>query len=367
MLMLYVDATGQGVHVSLPTGVALSGSSSWGKGDGMNGAFSSFDGCRGWHPQPRKTMTRRVIRRESNRTAGSWGLLSSLVVALAVAGCTSDEQPLVLVDLQTMCRPGVDFHSVAVAVTPEVGPTIQESRLVSASDDFIGGARVAEVALVSSGLTVVTLSLHHADGSLVASGVASELVDGATGVIVQVTDGCMGPLDGGPSDAATPDGTMPDAARDTSTSDVQPEGAVDSGVDGGTDADADGADSSLVCTGIREVDVCCPTTCGACGGTGCEARPGGPDECCRLDVYYSERSCRDFPPPCVLLSPAPTDPCTGIQDDTLCCPTSCGTCGGAGCNTRPGGAANCCGSDIRASGRDCAAFPPPCNIAVPWM
>ena len=30
----------------------------------------------------------------------------------------------------------------------------------------------------------------------------------------------------------------------------------------------------------------------------------------------------------------------------ICCPASCGSCGGSGCGSRPGGAAKCCTGDI---------------------
>ena len=53
----------------------------------------------------------------------------------------------------------------------------------------------------------------------------------------------------------------------------------------------------------------------------------------------------------------------GVRDEvgTACCAASCGTCGGFGCETRPGGPDNCCvgqitqvcgsGQDARSSGQ----------------
>lgn len=44
---------------------------------------------------------------------------------------------------------------------------------------------------------------------------------------------------------------------------------------------------------------------------------------------------------------------TGLKKGRFCCGSSCGTCGGRGCQNRPGGERSCCLSDIKASGRKC--------------
>jgi len=44
---------------------------------------------------------------------------------------------------------------------------------------------------------------------------------------------------------------------------------------------------------------------------------------------------------------------TGIKKGRFCCRKSCGTCGGRGCQNRPGGERSCCLADIKASGRKC--------------
>lgn len=44
---------------------------------------------------------------------------------------------------------------------------------------------------------------------------------------------------------------------------------------------------------------------------------------------------------------------TGIKQGRFCCGSSCRTCGGRGCQNRPGGERACCLSDIKASGRRC--------------
>merc|ERR1719317_1843386 len=46
--------------------------------------------------------------------------------------------------------------------------------------------------------------------------------------------------------------------------------------------------------------------------------------------------------------------CTeGIPAPGVCCHSSCGTCGGFGCDKRPGGVNNCCMQNINANGRNC--------------
>ncbi|HJK90768.1 MAG TPA: hypothetical protein RMH26_08590, partial [Polyangiaceae bacterium LLY-WYZ-15_(1-7)] len=53
---------------------------------------------------------------------------------------------------------------------------------------------------------------------------------------------------------------------------------------------------------------------------------------------------------------------TGVAGGGVCCAASCGTCGGSGCGSRPGGAESCCGSAIRSSGRSCLTSEPPCVL-----
>merc|ERR1712038_1863795 len=51
-----------------------------------------------------------------------------------------------------------------------------------------------------------------------------------------------------------------------------------------------------------------------------------------------------------------TSLCTaGIRDGKYCCTGSCGTCGGDGCASRPGGFAGCCHGAISASKKTCLA------------
>lgn len=63
-------------------------------------------------------------------------------------------------------------------------------------------------------------------------------------------------------------------------------------------------------------------------------------------------------------NPTFTDPTcsTGILDDDVCCAASCGSCGGTGCETRPGGSAACCGIPIQRAGVACSGSAPPCVV-----
>ncbi|CBJ33991.1 hypothetical protein Esi_0823_0001 [Ectocarpus siliculosus] len=46
----------------------------------------------------------------------------------------------------------------------------------------------------------------------------------------------------------------------------------------------------------------------------------------------------------------------GIQQSDICCSSSCGSCGGTGCTSRDGGSEACCGGGVRASGRFCSVY-----------
>lgn len=145
------------------------------------------------------------------------------------------------------------------------------------------------------------------------------------------------------------------------------------------------AGASPTCsTGIRSGNVCCPASCGTCGGTGCSKRPGGAS-CCTGEVLKLNRMCAAKAPPCVLgrvvgessslkptatpspspspapkmLSQAPVCAKGGIFSSGVCCPASCGTCGGVGCGNRPGGA-SCCTGAIKKMNRSCLVDAPPC-------
>jgi hypothetical protein len=50
----------------------------------------------------------------------------------------------------------------------------------------------------------------------------------------------------------------------------------------------------------KDATVCCPRSCGICGGTGCEDRPGGADACCHNSIRESRNMCTIHASPCVV-------------------------------------------------------------------
>jgi len=123
-------------------------------------------------------------------------------------------------------------------------------------------------------------------------------------------------------------------------------------------------------TGLR----CCSASCGTCGGDNCMSREGGAAACCADDIDSADVPCGS--PPCLMettavqqfrVVPKVAQACLdigGIPDalGLICCSSSCGVCGGADCESRPGGAAACCGDALMASAQECGH--PPCTLEV---
>jgi hypothetical protein len=55
---------------------------------------------------------------------------------------------------------------------------------------------------------------------------------------------------------------------------------------------------------------------------------------------------------------------SGIVNGNVCCASSCGSCGGSGCGSRPGGAESCCVGTITDAGNSCNNNLPPCLIGA---
>lgn len=115
-------------------------------------------------------------------------------------------------------------------------------------------------------------------------------------------------------------------------------------------------------TPICTKSVCCPGTCGKCGGTGCNNLPGGAKECCERDILASGTRCSSRiidtcirsgsgTPPHIPGRPAPTPICNKV----VCCGGRCGKCGVKGCSALPGGATKCCERVILRSGPKCSS------------
>jgi hypothetical protein len=119
--------------------------------------------------------------------------------------------------------------------------------------------------------------------------------------------------------------------------------------------------------------ACCPASCGSCSGGGCETRPGGSSQCCAYGLAESNEKCRDSTSVACIVpggeaeafareskqgtsTAAETASCQhGILHELepsyqaktdgaafACCPASCRSCSGGGCETRPGGSSLCC-------------------------
>ncbi|CAM9566238.1 unnamed protein product, partial [Ectocarpus fasciculatus] len=130
-------------------------------------------------------------------------------------------------------------------------------------------------------------------------------------------------------------------------------------------------------SGIQDKTVCCPVTCGQCGGSGCSGAPGGEESCCTSTILEAGEECGE--PPCVIGESAPTpapaptpepEPtpdtttmCTadteGVLSDNgkVCCALGCnGQCGGPGCSsfgTPDLGGESCCAGAITDAGVMC--------------
>jgi len=218
---------------------------------------------------------------------------------------------------------------------------------------------------------------------------------------------------------------------------------------------------------VKGSSVCCPASCGTCGGLGCKDRPGGKDACCADHLHANSGSCKRNMPPCIGVdmsttktteldavegaAPATTEldsdtsvattdlattqficidrwrRCTNywcdvncrhnpsycprsfcrgqavappippppppaplpvtrdpkclaglvgvyyssatnrgddqsVKGSSVCCPASCGTCGGLGCKDRPGGKDACCSDKVFEGGRECANSMAPCRF-----
>lgn len=81
-------------------------------------------------------------------------------------------------------------------------------------------------------------------------------------------------------------------------------------------------------------------------------------------VVWRKASIRNILPE-IKSDSGPGDTCSngGIQKDGVCCASSCGTCGGSGCSSRPGGSQACCTGNIAANWeRTCDKYSPPCIL-----
>eukprot|EP00903_Cladosiphon_okamuranus_P019666 g18077.t2 len=140
--------------------------------------------------------------------------------------------------------------------------------------------------------------------------------------------------------------------------------------------------------GYEASSVCCPVSCGRCGGSGCSALGDG---CCTSGVKKDGDLCSvTLAAPCNIDGPLGSmdsidtidsiDSVDSSDDDVddvnecsnglpgyeasgVCCPVSCGRCGGSGCSALGDG---CCTSGVKKDGDLCSVtLAAPCNIDGP--
>merc|ERR1711939_920418 len=118
----------------------------------------------------------------------------------------------------------------------------------------------------------------------------------------------------------------------------------------------EGKVASIYTQTVGGTKVCCPKTCGTCGGPGCASFPGGKSECCvgngyKYGITASKKSCSDNAPPCIIMGDTPATPttemaavsapaCDSIGKGDMCSEACVSTCRGmapgfkvAGCAT----------------------------------
>ena len=125
------------------------------------------------------------------------GVRLALACALgAAAGCDAERHHLLIVDVRSDLRPGVDFAFVRVTVEGRV-----DELAAGARDDFLRGVRAAEVPL-EKGRHFVSASLLAADRSVVVGEVRRVDLEGAVTLTFVLTADCVGVTCPGAGDVA---------------------------------------------------------------------------------------------------------------------------------------------------------------------
>jgi len=123
-------------------------------------------------------------------------------------------------------------------------------------------------------------------------------------------------------------------------------------------------------TGVIDYDekLCCNKMCRKCGGPGCETRPGGATQCCANPIKATGNICRsDSDVHCVIEAHPKCESGILSWSKKVCCPKSCGKCRGPGCELRPGGPSACCTQNIEPTHRICQAPGETACIMPPGM
>lgn len=194
-----------------------------------------------------------------------------------LAGCDGGRSTLIL-QLKTDFVAGVELHAVEVVV--EVGGVRREASTdVGIGDDFVEGARIAELEDVPAGTAEIEVSLLDAEGRVLASRpLRATYGPGAHAFTVLISRRCLDVTCPGPADPASATACVDGVCRDPSCSEENPERCGEPECE----ADAD-------CTGGS---AC---TAGACVAGRCFYRAA---DMCGAEAYCDpELGCRALPTP----------------------------------------------------------------------
>ncbi|CEM35568.1 unnamed protein product [Vitrella brassicaformis CCMP3155] len=116
--------------------------------------------------------------------------------------------------------------------------------------------------------------------------------------------------------------------------------------------------------------ACCAPGCSKCDASSCGTRAEEEDGCCPEKIAEAGRSCHEGEAPCIADNYSPTysscEAAPGLlnAERTVCCPTTCGSCGKTGCDMLAGGSEECCDDAILKANNLCfengVRRPPPC-------
>lgn len=132
-----------------------------------------------------------------------WGMRrAAILLACVLTGCPA-AQPTLAIDLRTDFLPAVDFIAVRTEIARGSATVYENEAMVSSADDFLAGARVAQLEL-EPGEYVLRLTLLGPGASeLVARNAAFVMPDANLALTVLVTRDCAGVVCPGPGDDAS--------------------------------------------------------------------------------------------------------------------------------------------------------------------
>lgn len=272
-----------------------------------------------------------------------------LALSLALSGCPEAEY-LLTVDAKSDLEPGVDFVVVRTETARGPGAPFEELAQVGAfrGEDYLRGARVAEVSALSLGLVRLRVSLIDAGGEVVVQRTVSVQLRGSSAITVVLARRCAGEACGEELTCVNGRCVSPECGMDGAPPCPAP--ACDDAADCAAAACADAACASEACL-VRPRDAecgdgercdpvrgCVPGTGGACTPEGVACDDGDP---CTSGDVCSDAMCRGT-----------SYACTPGACETLECD------GAGGCTSTP--VTDCCGNGTCEAGETCAGCAADC-------